>query len=68
MVDAVMGIVKMAFKTEKLFPAVIMGGALILSFFTDLNVAIILLLSGITGWVAMRIRSRRIRPIKEEDV
>lgn len=58
MVDAVIGIVKTAFKTEKLFPAIILAFALILSFFTDVNVALILLACGLTGWIATRVRDR----------
>ena len=62
MVDAVIGIVKSAFKTEKLFPAIILAAALAFSFFTDINVALILLLSGLAGWIATRVRDRRKLP------
>jgi chromate transporter len=46
MVDAVIGIVKTAFKAEQLFPAILLGIAFILSFFTEAPVALILLGSG----------------------
>ena len=58
MVDAVIGIVKTAFKTERLFPAVILGIAFVLSFFTEAPVALILLGSGLAGWIATRIQQR----------
>ena len=63
MVDAVIGITKTAFKTEKLFPAIILLVALILSFVTEVHVALILLASGLAGWLATKIRDRH----KSED-
>ncbi len=59
MVDAVIGIAKTAFKVEKLFPAVILGVALLLSFVFDVHVALILLAGALAGWAATRIRDRR---------
>ena len=59
MVDAVISITKTAFKTEKLFPALILLAALILSFMTDVHVALILLSSGLAGWFATKIRDKQ---------
>ncbi|MBP7402429.1 MAG: chromate transporter, partial [Clostridia bacterium] len=59
MVDAVVGIIRSSFKAEKLFPALLMGAAFLLSLFTDAPVALILLASGLVGWLATRIRDRR---------
>ena len=59
MVDAVIGITKTAFKAEKLFPALVLGTALILSFVFDVHVALILLAGALAGWIATRIRDRR---------
>ena len=60
MVDAVITIGKTAFKKETLFPAIMLAVALFLSFVLEIHVAIILLVCALTGWIASRIRDRRI--------
>ena len=58
MVDAVIGIIQSAFKKERLFPALVLAIAFGLSFLTSTPVALILLASGLGGWIATRAQSR----------
>ncbi len=59
MVDAVIGIIESAFKKERLFPALILAIAFGLSFLTSTPVALILLTSGLIGWLVTRVQNKR---------